>query len=158
MACKFHYSVFKGDDSAISTYHHVLASVIQGSRDTIKENEINVTVVFPDSALPTNTNGGFTTQAEFRNYVLEKHEDGKWDTTIHARPSSNRLADYTGEALAKAFPLVFPFGYSGCSEDPAIKTLQEMRKTKPFMNDQKNMYSRSICSIENLHFMVHYSS
>ena len=103
---------------------------LEESRDTILENEITVTVVFPDSTLPTNLNGGFASQQEFREYVLERHQDGRWDASIHARPTANRVADYTGEALAKAFPLVFPFGHSGCMEDPAIAKLQTVRKSK----------------------------
>ena len=87
------------------------------------ENEITVTVVFPDGTLPTNLNGGFATQDEFREYVMTRHQSGQWDSYIHARPSAVRVADYAGEALAKAFPLVFPFGHSGCAEDPAIAKL-----------------------------------
>ena len=38
---------------------------IQESVNTQIENEINVTVVLPDSSLPSETNGGFATQEEF---------------------------------------------------------------------------------------------
>jgi hypothetical protein len=96
------------------------------------ENEITVTVVFPDATLPTNLNGGFATQDEFREYVMTCHQTGRWDSFIHARPSAVRVADYTGEALAKAFPLVFPFGHSGCAEDPAIAKLIALRKQKRY--------------------------
>ena len=89
-------------------------------------------MVFPDATLPTNLNGGFATQDEFREYVMTRHQSGRWDSFIHARPSAVRVADYTGEALAKAFPLVFPFGHSGCAEDPAIVKLIALRKQKRF--------------------------
>jgi hypothetical protein len=34
------------------------------------ENQINIIVKFPDATLPTPTNGGFETQAEFMKFVL----------------------------------------------------------------------------------------
>lgn len=81
--------------------------------------------------MPTNLNGGFASQEEFRNFVLERYEDGKWDASIHARPSANRLADYKGETLAKAFPIVFPYGHSGGPDDPAIAKLKALYPRKP---------------------------
>ena len=123
--------------------HVLILRQLEESRDTVLENEITVTVVFPDSTLPTNLNGGFASQQEFREYVLERHQDGRWDASIHARPTSNRVADYTGETLAKAFSLVFPFGHAGCMEDPAIAKLKDVRKSKQhFRRSRKHVIQK----------------
>jgi len=100
-------------------------------------------VVFPDGTIQTNLNGGFASQDEFREYVMTRHQDGRWDASIHARPSAVRVADYAGEALAKAFPLVFPFGHSGCAEDPAIAKLIALRKKKRcFVRSRKHVLQK----------------
>ena len=83
-------------------------------------------MVFPDSSLPPQMNGGFKSQEEFRNYVLERHQDGNWDIYMQTRPSALRVADYQGESVAKAFPLLFPYGHSGCAEDPAVEKIRQM--------------------------------
>ena len=61
----------------LSFTHLLLLRQLEESRDTVLENEITVTVVFPDSTLPTNLNGGFASQQEFREYVLERHQDAR---------------------------------------------------------------------------------
>ena len=117
--------------------------MIEESRNTVIENEINVTVVFPDSELPTNLNGGFQSQQEFRDYVLERHQDGNWDASIHSRPSATRIADYSGQALAKAFPLQFPFGHSGLEGDPAIALLStKLKRTKEFKRTMRSVLQK----------------
>ena len=35
------------------------------------ENQFQITVLFPDSSLPETTNGGFDTQEDFRNYIMD---------------------------------------------------------------------------------------
>jgi hypothetical protein len=71
----------------------VFSSIIEPT-GTISEieNQISITVVFPDSSLPSPTNGGFKSQDEFRKYVLE-HQNGKWETEMIARPTSERERD-----------------------------------------------------------------
>ena len=100
------------------------------TENTNLENQISVTVVFPDSTLPTNLNGGFATQEAFRDYVLKCHQDSNWKASMHTRPTAERVADYAGGVLAKAFPIVFPFGHSGGAEDPALDMIRELRKKK----------------------------
>ena len=40
------------------------------------ENQMNITVVFPDAtSLPAPTNGGFQTQEEFRQFVMEHQNE-----------------------------------------------------------------------------------
>jgi hypothetical protein len=82
-----------------------------------------MTVVFPDSTLPEPTNGGFDNQDEFRKYVT-KLQDGKWNSALHARPLAERLADYRDDTIADAFPLLFPYGYTGLAEDPSVMELR----------------------------------
>ena len=93
------------------------------------ENQIHITVLFPDSSLPETTNGGFKTQEHFRNFVL-KHQDGKWDATLYAKPTGERLPDYISSNSVKAFPLQFPYGHSGLPDDLAVEELSKRRGGK----------------------------
>jgi hypothetical protein len=88
-----------------------------------------MTVVFPDSTLPEPTNGGFETQEEFREYV-SRNQDGRWSSALHARPMAEKLADYSGDTIAQAFPLQFPYGYSGLPEDPAVLKLKARNSSR----------------------------
>jgi hypothetical protein len=88
------------------------------------ENQINITVVFPDDSLPTPTNGGFENQEEFRKFVT-KHQNGKWQTEFTARPTSDKEHDYNDDTLGDAFPFQFPYGHTGLNGDPAVTELKE---------------------------------
>ena len=92
------------------------------------ENQLSITVVFPDSSLPDPSTGGFASQDEFRKFVTEKQKGGQWDSALHARPMAERLADYQDDAIAMAFPLQFPFGHTGLPQDPAVKKLALQNK------------------------------
>ena len=88
-------------------------SNIAQSENVDIENQINMTVVFPDTTtLPEPTNGSFANQEEFRKFVTE-NQNGHWNSELHYRPLRERLADYKDDAIADAFPLLFPFGYTG---------------------------------------------
>ena len=103
---------------------------VDGNEDVNIENQLSITVVFPDSSLPEPTTGGFANQDEFRKFVTEKQKDGQWDSALHARPLADRLADYKDDTIAMAFPLQFPFGHTGLPEDPAVKKLAHGKKWK----------------------------
>jgi hypothetical protein len=85
--------------------------------------------VFPDSSLPTPTNGGFKNQEEFRKFVMER-QNGKWETEFTARPTSEKEADYKDDTFGDAFPLQFPYGFTGLSGDRAVVELKERPKRK----------------------------
>ena len=87
------------------------------------ENLMNVTVVFPDKSLPEPTNGGFANQEEFRKFIVAK-TNGRWSVELHSRPLAERMADYHDDTIADAFPLQFPFGFTGLPHDKAVKQLQ----------------------------------
>ena len=93
------------------------------------ENQINITVVFPDSLLPTPTNGGFATQEQFRKFVIE-HQNGKWESEFIAKHTSDREHDYIDDTLGDAFPLQFPYGHTGLRGDPAVTELNEKNHRK----------------------------
>jgi hypothetical protein len=121
----------KGKNPRINSRIHililnlVLSHIIQ-TTGTISEieSQISITVVFLGSSLPTPTNGGFKSQEEFRKHVLE-HQNGKWETELIARPTSDRERDYNDDTIGDAFPLQFPFGHTGLRTDPAIIELKE---------------------------------
>ena len=87
-------------------------------------------MVFPDSSLPSPTNGGFSNQDEFRRFVAENQKQGRWNSALHARPKAERLADYNDETVAMAFPLQFPYGHTGLPRDPAVIKLSKRSKWK----------------------------
>jgi hypothetical protein len=104
-------------------------SVYSESENVDIENQLNMTVLFPDSTLPQPTNGGFNTQEEFRSFVMNS-QNGKWNSVLHARPLAETLEDYKDDTIADAFPLLFPFGYTGLSEDPSVIALSKQNKTR----------------------------
>ena len=75
-----------------------------------------MTILFPDSSASP-TNGMFKTQEEFRKFVLE-NQNGRWNSVLHCRSKTNRVKDYNRDTLGDAFPLIFPFGYTGLDGDP----------------------------------------
>jgi hypothetical protein len=95
------------------------------------ENQMSITVVFPDASLPTPTSGGFENQEAFRKFVLE-HQDGKWKSELTAKPTCIREHDYIDDTLGDAFPLQFPYGHTGLKGDPAVAELHKkpIRKRK----------------------------
>jgi hypothetical protein len=93
------------------------------------ENQVNITVVFPDATLPNPTDGGFKNQEAFRKFVME-HQNGKWKTEFTARPTQERAPDYIHETLGDAFPLQFPYGHTGLQGDPAVTQLVKQPKRK----------------------------
>jgi hypothetical protein len=95
-----------------------------------------MTVVFPDSTLPEPTRGSFKSQEEFRHFVL-KHQDGKWDSALHSRPSSEIVADYKADTIAQAFPLLFPYGHSGLPEDPAVVAMGKLQRKKQHLKRKR---------------------
>ena len=102
------------------------------------ENQVLVTVVFPDSSLPEPTDGGFKNQEEFRNFVMNRHNSGKWSSELHSRPLKERIADYKSDTLADAFPLQFPFGHTGLMEDPV--NIKRTRCKKRYRGDVFRKY------------------
>jgi hypothetical protein len=95
------------------------------SEDRKVENRVLLSVVFPDGTLPEATNGGYANQMLFRKAV-EKRDMSGFNAQLHSRPTGEYLADYKGLNIIKAFPLQFPFGYSGLPDD----TTAEYNKTK----------------------------
>jgi hypothetical protein len=107
------------------------------STDVSIENQLSMTVVFPDSALPEKTNGGFENQEEFRAFVLEHQQNGKWDSEVHSRPSCMTMADYHGNTIVQAFPLLFPYGFSGFPDDPAVIELSKREGKKTHLSRKR---------------------
>ena len=101
------------------------------------ENQINVTILFPDASLPNSNNAGFTTQEEFRDYVLQKQESGTVSSTVHVRPSSDIVGDYIPNSLVQAFILNFPYGHSGLNDDPVLVKMRQQERMKKQLTRDK---------------------
>ena len=78
------------------------------SANTAIEEKFEYTVVFPDTEDTQSTNGGFDTFEEFQQNVVDQMAV---EATLVSCPTQNRLKDYEGDALLRAFPLQFPYGY-----------------------------------------------
>jgi hypothetical protein len=98
------------------------------SQNTNIESRIEYTVVFPETEKITATNGGYKTQAELKELLFSRL-DARTDTSVVSRPTENRLVDYEGDTLLRAFPLQFPYGVglppekgSGRSDSKAAAT------------------------------------
>ena len=74
------------------------------------ENQIDITVVFPDPSEPTVNNGGIENSEALRKRMMELHKNPTTHFELHSKPSSKILNDYEGNNLLKAFPLQFPYG------------------------------------------------
>ncbi len=57
-------------------------------------------------------------------------QDGKWNSVLHARPLAERLADHKDDTIADAFPLLFPFRFTGLPEDPSVVKLSAVQGHK----------------------------
>ena len=95
-----HYPVQKFCTMNHSTFNNVLlheskylnslftsVPVIAGQQDI--SNEINVTVLFPDSETITPMQGTFANQDEFRKFLFE-NQNRRVDHAFHSKPSMNR--------------------------------------------------------------------
>ena len=76
------------------------------------ENQFNVTILFPDHSVSTENKGGFKSQDEFRNFLID-HTNARVEHQFHTRPTRERVAEYSADELIKALPLQFPYGFAG---------------------------------------------
>lgn len=103
------------------------------------ENQVHITIVLPDGSNANELTAGFKSQTEFREYVMQKFPEGNFNATIHSRPSTTAvLPDYDGTGLARAFPLLFPYGHSGLPGDPAIESLKKVFGIKTVLDRKQN--------------------
>lgn len=130
----------------------VICSTLASSENVAIENQVNTTVVFPDSTLPQPTNGGFESQEAFREFVSNHQSRGRWNSALHSRPLDKRLADYDGDTISQAFPLLFPFGHSGLAEDKAVVAMRKMERNKTHMNRQRLDVLRKFLRHRNRNF------
>jgi hypothetical protein len=100
--------------------------------------------VFPDSSLPIRTTGGLKNQEEFCKFVME-NQNRKWEMEFTARPTSEKEADYKDDTFRYAFPLHFPYCFTGLSGDRAIIELKERWKQKQINLFQKLLQHRKPC-------------
>jgi hypothetical protein len=80
------------------------------SENSAIESRFEYTVIFPGTEEINPTNGGHMSQEAFRREVIDSL-DTSTSVTLVSRPTQNRIRDYEGDALIRAFPLQFPYGY-----------------------------------------------
>ena len=115
---------------------------------------MSTTIVFPDAKMPVPTNGGFACQEDFRKYVLE-NQNGNWNSALHARPLAEKLADYEGDTIAQAFPLLFPYGHSGLPDDKAVEEMsKKLSRNKKHMSRNRLAILRKFLQHGNRNFHI----
>ena len=106
------------------------------------QNELNVTVLFPDSNGVQPTNGLFESQEEFRKFMFE-NDLQRMKATFYTKPTANRQKDYVDDEFVKAFPLQFPYGYGGFPREQAYKEFYASRKRKVEFAQQYRHFLRN---------------
>jgi hypothetical protein len=115
------------------------------SENTQIESRFEYTVVFPSTDDIDSTNGGNMTQEAFKCQVIE-NMDRSNTVSVHARTTQNRLRDYEGDNLLRAFPLQFPYGLGRLLANEASSN------NKHAMNVQLNYISHlQQMSIRHMH-------
>ena len=108
-------------------------------------NHISMTVVYPDSNMPTSSNGGFSSQEELKDFIISHCVDGHWESALHARPLAERLNDFEGDALIRCFPLQFPYGHSGLECDPAVVLMSSHRHAAQMKRKRNEALRKYLC-------------
>ena len=119
-------------DTNFASHNNSLSRIVQAG-DTTIENQCNMTIVFPDNDLPERMNGGFDTQQEFLDFVAKHQKTGSWSAELHFRPDATRVGDWKENTIARAFPKVFPYGFTGLPGDPALAKLEKREGYKKHM-------------------------
>ena len=83
---------------------------------------------------------------------MEKQGQNRWNATLHARPFAERLADYNGDTIANAFPLQFPYGHTGLTEDKAVVMMRTLPENEKYMNRNRLTVMRKYLQHCNSHF------
>ena len=99
------------------------------SANTAIESRFEYTVVFPGTEEINSTNGGHISQEAFRLEVIESLDTSN-SLTVVSRPTQNRIKDYEGDSLMRAFPLQFPYGIG-------LKTRVEASSSETTRNEAK---------------------
>ena len=104
------YKDFDFDETALPFV--VDCHQVTNSSNSNIETVFEMNSVFSDNVEPLSINGGYKTVEEFTKSTLGKlmTAASQRQTTLIAKSSPNRLKDYLGENLLKAFPLQFPYG------------------------------------------------
>ena len=127
------------DDHSIIAPKIIDLSITEESSNNNIKNEIEFTAVFTNPNPPSADNGGYATNRDMKNDVINqdilRNDDSKDDTSnstnnnsdsdnndseedfifnnphyLLCKPTKNILKDYEKDSLLKAFPMHFPFG------------------------------------------------
>lgn len=103
------------------------------NEDINLENQIDLTVLFPDPSRPIPTNGGFENQEEFRTF-LANNPEYDWRCLLQVRPHNEIIHDFKDDNITLAFPLQFPYGFSGFSGDDIFRKNEASSKIEKSRN------------------------
>ena len=122
------------------------------STNTNIESRFEYTVVFPGTDEIDDTNGGNISQEEFRRDVIDSMDTSN-TVTLVSRPTQNRLKDYEGDALLRAFPLQFPYGY-GLAPKSTTKATTTQDEAKIKLDFLFHLQRLSICHMHRGDFIL----
>ena len=99
-------------DDRVVEPHYVYCHRLEDSSGSNIEVVFDINAVFPNSSEITPNNGGFKTIEEFKKHTLGTVLSPSTETseTLISRASRDKLRDYEGDNLMKAFVKQFPYG------------------------------------------------
>lgn len=93
------------------------------------ENEINLTVLFPDNESVNEHTGGFSSTEEFRRF-LSSQPNQRTEYIFFSRPTKNRKQDYLQDEFVMALPLQYPYGYGGLPKQECLASFVKKNKNR----------------------------
>ena len=93
------------------------------------ENEVNVTVLFPDNGDEMPAHGCFESHEAFRKFIFD-NQNSRIQHAFHSRPTQNRRNDCAQDEFVRSFPLQFPFGYAGLPKQECLQSFMSSRSRK----------------------------
>ena len=91
------------------------------------ENEINVTVIFPDKDNTNKNTGGFETPEKFREFLCS-HQNKRVEHTFFSRPTKDRKQDYLQDEFVASLILQYPYGYGGLPNQTILQAFRKKHK------------------------------
>ena len=150
------YKNFQLEDSKMLAPIIIDQSTRVDSENSNIEKEFETHCVFPDANQPDEHTNGFESQGEFKRDALTNilSENKNPKLTLLCRSRQTVLKDYLGDALLKAFPLLFPHGYGNddARDDGRCRSSNENYYRYLMSLSCKNFHAADMCCIVyNMH-------
>ena len=105
------------------------------------ENEINLTVLFPDKDSVNEQTGGFATTEAFRDFLCSRTNQ-RTEHIFFTRPTKDRKQDYLQDEFIMSLPLQFPFGFGGLNKQNCLASFTKKSKKRLDYKETLQMFLR----------------